>query len=309
MLLLPTAVVSLSAFRMALARTAAYNLTELHTTEAITADLGLLVKIQTDISKFMDFAKIIHTRHFLDNHIGTKDLALDHDLMTKIHTAHDYLTSDTCSSFDLDVTKCDFAPHVIVLCEEPTPHRGSYWTVLKAEALRTRECAKTITSTHEKMNKLRESFLKEASHFLSRDVSFQPTIPYNFYLTQEENLAQAFESRMRFLDFWTGLQGLDTFSAGWQTLERREYLERLKTTHVEADGNSSVVISLGDPILDGNYRAMASYWNTLCYSARGPLPEADESASSRLKAAFNSAADQIQDTWTQSEFIQSMRFW
>jgi hypothetical protein len=148
------------------------------------------------------------------------------------------------------------------------------------------------------MNKLREDLLKEASDFLSLNVGFQPTMFYNHYLTQKENLAQSLELRMRFLDFWNGLRALDLFSAGWQTLERREYLERLTSTHVEAGGNSSIVISLGDPILDGNYRVMESYWQTLCHSARGSLPEAGDSAYSHWKAAFEDAAEQIQNKWT-----------
>jgi hypothetical protein len=288
-----TLLVSLSPFRTTLAGIAAYNLTELLTAEAMTADLGLLVEIQTDISRFMNYAKIIHTRHFLDSHIGTEDLTLDHDFMTKIHTVHDYLTDLTNPGVDLEMTKCAFAPHVIELCEEPTPRRGSYWTVLQAEALRTRSCAKTISATHTEMNKLSENLFKEASDFLSLDVDFQPPVVYNHYITQKENLAQSLELRMRFLDFWNDLRALDLFSAGWLTLERREYLECLTSIHVEAGRNSSIVISLGDPILDGNWRAMASYWNTLCYSARGPLPEAEECVSSRLIAAFNDAADEL----------------
>jgi hypothetical protein len=156
---------------------------------------------------------------------------------------------------------------------------------------------------------LRKDLLNEASHFLSLDVDFQPTIFYNFYLTQEENLAQSLELRMRFLNFWTGLQWLDTFSAAWQTLERREYLERLETTHVEASGNSSAVISLGNPVLYGNYRTMESYWKTLCKSARGPLAEPDSSTSSHLKATFNDAASQllrsgikIEERWISEEW-------
>jgi hypothetical protein len=287
-----TPLVSLSAFRTTLAGIPAYNLTQLLTTEAITADLGLLAETQTDISKFMGFAKMIHTKHFLDSHIGTEDLTLDQDFMTKIHTVHDYLTDLTNPGVNLEMTKCAFAPHVIELCEDPEPRRGSYWTVLQAEALRTRSCAKIISATHIEMNKLRENLFKEASDVLSLDVGFQPPVVYNHYLTQKENLAQSLELQMRFLDFWNDLRGLNLFSAGWLTLERRKYLERLTSTHFEADRNSSIVISLGDPTLDGNYRDMSSYWNTLCYSARGPLPEAEESTSSRLIAAFNDAADE-----------------
>jgi hypothetical protein len=123
---LHTAVVVLSSFRLTLADTATYNLTELLATGAVTADLGLLGAIQADISKFVDSAKLIYTEHFLDSHIGTEDLTLDHGLMTKIHTVHDYLTDLTNSGVDLKMTKCAFAPHVIELCEEPTPRRGSY---------------------------------------------------------------------------------------------------------------------------------------------------------------------------------------
>jgi hypothetical protein len=152
MLLLPTAVLFLSHFRVVLAGTAVYNLTELLATEAVTADLGLLSEILSDMSEFVGSAKIIHTKHFLDSHIGTEDLALDPGMMTKIYTVHDYLTGLTNSGFDLKMTKCAFPPHVIQLCDEPTPRSGSYWTVLEAEASRTRNCAKPISSTRAQMN-------------------------------------------------------------------------------------------------------------------------------------------------------------
>ena len=128
--------------------TATQDPTQLLTTEAITANLKPLSEIQTDLSRFVSSAKTLYTEHFLVSHIGTADLAIDQNLTMGIEIVHDYLTEIISSDLDLDMSACAFAPFVIELCEDEAPRIGPFSTVLKAEVLRARRCALTISWTH-----------------------------------------------------------------------------------------------------------------------------------------------------------------
>jgi hypothetical protein len=93
-----------------------HNLTELLATTAITANLSMLDEIQADMTKFVNSAKTLYTKHFLDDHIGTAESALDASLKAEIHTVHDYFLDLFGSAFVLNNSTCAFAPYVIALC-------------------------------------------------------------------------------------------------------------------------------------------------------------------------------------------------
>ena len=125
-----------------------HNLTELLATTAITANLSILDEIQADMTKFVNSAKTLYTKHFLDDHIGTADLALDASLQAEIHTVHDYLLDLFGFAFHSNNSTCAFAPYVIHLCEEAKPRIGSFRTILQSEISRTRRCAMTVSRVH-----------------------------------------------------------------------------------------------------------------------------------------------------------------
>jgi hypothetical protein len=266
--------------------------TQLLTTEAITADLNLLSKIQTDLSKFLSSAKSLYTRHFLASHIGTAELAIDHNLTMGINIVHDYLMEILSSDFDLDISACAFAPFVVDLCEDEAPRIGPFSTVLKAEVLRTRRCAGTVFRVHKQMTKLRDSYFSGTSHILLLPLDFQPNIPYTARLTQEENLAQSYQLKMRFLDFWDDLLELSGLTMNLPNVERSEYLQHLESLLLVAGKNASIAVSLEDY----HWHIMDPYWTALCHRARSPLVAIDDSTSTSWKAS----AEDIAQKWIRS---------
>lgn len=276
-----------------------HNLTELLATTAITANLSMLDEIQADMTKFVNSAKTLYTKHFLDDHIGTAESALDASLKAEIHTVHDYFLDLFGSAFVLNNSTCAFAPYVIALCGEATPRLGLFRTILQSEVLRTRRCAMTVSRVHAQIDRLREDYLENTSYFMSRRIGFQPSIAYSFRLTQEQNLEQSYELKKRFLEFWTDLQDLEMLTLRLPTIERSQYLQDLEQLYRTAGSDASDAICLGDPILQDNYSAMKIYWNEICRSARGSLAETYDSTFSSWKS---SAEDSVK-YWIMRGFV------
>jgi len=294
MLLLPAFLMLICHICVAIAyfSTATKDPTQLLTTEAITADLNLLTKIQTDLSKFLSSAKSLYTRHFMASHIGTAELAIDHNLTMGIHIVHDYLMEILSSDFDLDISACAFAPFVVDLCEDEAPRTGTFSTILKAEVLRTRRCAGTVSRVNKQMTELRESYSSGTSHILLLPLDFQVTIPYTARLTQEENLAQSHQLRYRFLDFWDDLLELSGLTMNLPNVERSEYLQHLESLLLVAGKNASIAVSLEEY----HWHVMNPYWTALCHRAHSLLVATDNSTSTSWKAS----AEDIAQKWIRS---------
>jgi hypothetical protein len=288
MLLLATFLVLLFPLRLAMADipTATQDPTQLLTTEAITANLQPLSEIQTDLSNFMISARALYTKHFLVSHIGTADLAIDQNLTMGIDIVHDYLVEILNSDFDLDMSACAFAPFVIELCENEAPRVGPFSAVLRAEVLRARRCALTVSRTHKQMTELRDSYFSGTSHILLLPLDFKPTIQYSAKLTREDNLTQSHKLKMRFFDFWDDLLELSALTLDLPNIERSGYLQHLETLLLDAGRNASVAVSLDEY----HWHAMKRYWNSLCDRACSPPVTTNNSTSISRKAAVEDVA-------------------
>jgi hypothetical protein len=279
--------------------TATQDPKQLLTTEAINADLNPLSEIQTDLSKFLSSAKTLYTKHFLVSHIGTADLAIDHNLTMGIQIVHDYLMEILSSDFDLEMSTCAFAPFVVDLCKDEAPRIGPFSTVLKAEVLRVRRCAGTISRVHKQMTELRDSYFSGTSHILLLPLEFQPIIPYTARLTQEENLAQSHQLKVHFLGFWVDLLDLSGLTMNLPNVERSEYLQHLEILFLEAGRNASIAVSLEQY----HWHAMNPFWMALCRRACSPLVATGNSTSTSWKAS----AEDVAQKWIRSGLVLTHR--
>ena len=253
------------------------NLTELLSADAITANLNPLVKIQADLSRFGEAVEIMFNKHFPAKYLVLHD---QHDLwaVTVLRMNQAILMEPFDTVYDPSTSSpCAFASHVIDRCKESMPDPGSFPAILEAESMRLRECAaNSISPAYKGMSALVSCSLENNHDLVSRDMSswFAESV-------------QEYEFARRFWSYWEGLLKLKISTSKSWTDERKLYLGRLEKMYLKAARDIPAAIDSDDSVSIEDRRAMDSYWATLCWRARGPLIDADNSTASLFPEMFH----------------------
>jgi hypothetical protein len=259
--LMDTIVKLLSPLRSMFADNPTQNLTELLSTDAITADLNPLVEIQADLSKFGQGIEILFNKHFPADYLIQQDQH-DHWSVTVLRQNQALLTESFGTTYDPNLPPCVLAPGVIHHCENPAPHPTSFRALLEAETARTRACATTsISPASNAMFALASGWLDDNYELYWLD--------FNAWTPES---AQEFEFGMRFWAYWQELLGLKTRMAEAWTCERVDYLWRLERVYLEVGARDGLA---GADFLDGgvgfddeDWAALDAYWGALYREAR-----------------------------------------
>jgi hypothetical protein len=258
--LMDTIVKLLSPLRSMFEGSPTQNLTELLSTDAITADLNPLVEIQADLSKFGQGIEILFNKHSPADYLNLQDQH-NHWPVTVLRQNQALLTESFGTTYDPNLSPCAFAPHIIVRCENPAPHPASFHALLKAETVRTRACAaSSISPASNAMFALASGWLDDNYELYWLD--------FNAWSPES---AQEYDFGIRFWAYWQELLGLKTHMAEAWSCERVDYLWRLERVYLEVGARDGLA---GADFLDGgvglddeDWAAADAYWGALCREA------------------------------------------
>lgn len=157
---------------------------EVFSTDAITIDLEPLGNLVNDMHAFVDAAKAVYAKNFVESHfaeVRSDVMIISDPALREIYTAHEYLLNVTRFEPDVDLTSCVFTNTGIDPCEESEPTLPMIHALIYSEVVRTRACVTTIFKINQQAvglsETLREAFqhLPSMEHIFDLPVSPQET--------------------------------------------------------------------------------------------------------------------------------------